>query len=195
MPVGVGQPALAPAPWTNCRSARWRSRASPWVCRPCGQKCPCGLLSWHAAGSTRAPLLQPRMNHALRAGLDRGPRIRQRRRSTLLARAGECAACVTAKIAGELYDVMRSRPDFTMNAREFQAGLSVRCRQCQAVRLALGVVFYCSGTFASHRRGLTAAVDAAWPLVHSGVVSDHQHEGIARRTVTVGAGRASSGPW
>ena len=56
------------------------------------------------------------MNHALSAGLDRGPRIRQRRRSTLLARAGECAACVTAKIAGELYDVMRFRPDFTISA-------------------------------------------------------------------------------
>ena len=58
-----------------------------------------------------------------------------------------------------------------MNAREFQAAYPCVADNVQLFRLALGVVFYCSGTFASHRRGLTAAVDAAWPLVHSGVRS------------------------
>ena len=58
-----------------------------------------------------------------------------------------------------------------MTPSEFQAAYPCTADDIQLLRLARGVVFYCSGTFASHRQGLTTAVDAAWPLVQSGVRS------------------------
>ncbi len=58
-----------------------------------------------------------------------------------------------------------------MTPSQFQAAYKCVDDGIELMRLALGVVMYFSGDLAAHRRGLTAAVDAAWPLVEHGVRS------------------------
>ena len=58
-----------------------------------------------------------------------------------------------------------------MNAGDFQATYTCVADDVELMRLALGVVFYCSGDVTTHRNETKFAVDAAWPLVASGVRS------------------------
>jgi hypothetical protein len=58
-----------------------------------------------------------------------------------------------------------------MSPREFQTTYTCTADGVDLLRLALGLVVYFSGDPASHRRGLTAAVDAAWPQVAPGIRS------------------------
>lgn len=52
-----------------------------------------------------------------------------------------------------------------MTASQFQSAYRLVDDGIELMRLALGLVIYFSGDLAEHRRGLAAAVDAAWPLV------------------------------
>jgi hypothetical protein len=58
-----------------------------------------------------------------------------------------------------------------MSPREFQTKYTCTADDVELLRLALGFVVYFSGDLASHRRGLTAAIDAAWPQVEPGIRS------------------------
>jgi hypothetical protein len=58
-----------------------------------------------------------------------------------------------------------------MNSSEFQSTYKCVVEDVELLRLALGLVIYFSGDLTSHRRALTVAVDAAWPLVESGIRS------------------------
>lgn len=58
-----------------------------------------------------------------------------------------------------------------MTASQFQSAYQCVDDGIELMRLALGLVIYFSGGLAAHRQGLTAAVDAAWPLVAPGVRS------------------------
>jgi len=61
--------------------------------------------------------------------------------------------------------------EVTMTPERFQSTYQSVVDDVELMRLALGVVMYFSGDIGAQRAGLTAAIDAAWPLVAGGVRS------------------------